>query len=91
MWGYLFEPARHRGLERSEGYLGRGEIRPQETVDNNIIIIFIKCSWVDTRWQRLFYMHTKYDIDYYLFKSGGLHEKHVVATWKVGNPLSICL
>jgi len=25
------------------------------------------------------------------FKSGGLHEKHVVATWNVGNPLSICL
>jgi len=25
------------------------------------------------------------------FKSGGLHEKHVVATWDVGNHLSICL
>jgi len=25
------------------------------------------------------------------FKSGGLHEKHVVATWNVGNHLSICL
>ena len=25
------------------------------------------------------------------FKSGGLHEKHVVATWSVGNHLSICL
>ena len=24
------------------------------------------------------------------FKSGGLHEKHVVATWNVGNHLSIC-
>jgi hypothetical protein len=24
------------------------------------------------------------------FKSGGLHEKHVVAYWKVGNHLSIC-
>ena len=24
-------------------------------------------------------------------KSGGLHEKHVVATWDVGNRLSICL
>ena len=23
-------------------------------------------------------------------KSGGLHEKHVVATWNVGNHLSIC-
>jgi len=25
------------------------------------------------------------------FKSGGLHEKHVVATWKLGNHLSIRL
>jgi len=25
------------------------------------------------------------------FKSGGLHEKHVVATWNVGNHRSICL
>ena len=24
-------------------------------------------------------------------KPGGLHEKHVVATWNVGNRLSICL
>ena len=24
------------------------------------------------------------------FKSGGPHEKHVVATWNVGNQLSIC-
>jgi len=25
------------------------------------------------------------------FKSGGLHEKHVVAPWNLGNHLSICL
>ena len=25
------------------------------------------------------------------FKSGGLHEKHVVATWNVWNGLSVCL
>ena len=25
------------------------------------------------------------------FKSGGLHEKHIVATWNLGNRLSICL
>ena len=25
------------------------------------------------------------------FKSGGLHERHVIATWKVGNYLSIRL
>ena len=25
------------------------------------------------------------------FKSGGLHEKYIVATWNVGNHLNICL
>ena len=25
------------------------------------------------------------------FKSGGLHEKHVVATWNLGNHLSVCI
>jgi len=25
------------------------------------------------------------------FKSGGLHEKHIVANWNLGNHLSICL
>jgi hypothetical protein len=30
-----------------------------------IIIIFINCKWVDTRWQWLFYVYTKCDIDYY--------------------------
>jgi hypothetical protein len=30
-----------------------------------IIIIFINCKWVDTRWQWLFYMYTECDIDYY--------------------------
>jgi len=25
------------------------------------------------------------------FKSGGPHKKHVVATWNVGNRLSVCL
>ena len=24
------------------------------------------------------------------FKSGGVHEKHVVATWNLGNHFSIC-
>jgi hypothetical protein len=30
-----------------------------------IIIIFINCKWVGTRWQWLFYMYTECDIDYY--------------------------
>ena len=30
-----------------------------------IIIIIIKCNWVVTRWQWLFYMYTKHEIGYY--------------------------
>jgi len=30
-----------------------------------IIIIFIYCNWVVTRWQWLFYMYTKLEIGYY--------------------------
>jgi len=29
-----------------------------------IIIIIINCNWVVTRWQRSFYMCTKYEIGY---------------------------
>jgi len=36
-----------------------------QRVYNNIIIIFINCNWVVTRWQWLFYMYTKYEIGYY--------------------------
>ena len=55
-------------------------------------IIFIKCNWVVTRWQWLFYMYTNVMKKVTRkFKSGGLHERHVVATWKLGNHLSIRL
>jgi hypothetical protein len=30
-----------------------------------IIIIIINCNWVDTRWQWLFCLDTKYVIGYY--------------------------
>ena len=57
-----------------------------------IIIIIINCNWVLTRWQWLFYMHTNMEKKVTRkFKSGGLHERHVVATWKLGNHLSIRL
>jgi hypothetical protein len=57
-----------------------------------IIIMFINCIWVVTRWQWLFNMYTKHENWFATkFTSGGLHEKHVVATWSLGNQLSICL
>ena len=31
---------------------------------NEILIIFINCNCVVTRWQWLFYMYTKYEIGY---------------------------
>ena len=52
-----------------------------------IIIIFINCNWVVTQWQ-LFYILQNMKLVTNKFKSGGLHEKHVVATWNVGNHLS---
>ena len=57
-------------------------------------MIFINCNWVITRWQWLYYMYTNMERKKKVirkFKSGGLHERHVVATWKLGNHLSIGL
>jgi hypothetical protein len=57
-----------------------------------IIIIIINCNWVVTRWQWLFYMYINMEKKVTReFKSGGLHEGHVVATWKLENHLSIRL
>jgi len=57
-----------------------------------ITIIYINCNWVVTGWQWLFYMYTNMKKKVTrIFKSGGLHEKHVVATWTLGNHLSIRL
>ena len=50
-----------------------------------IIIIIINCNWVVTRWLWLFYMYTNMEREKKVtreFKSGGLHERHVVATWE---------
>ena len=45
-----------------------------------IITIFINCNWVITRWQWLFYIYTNMKKRVIRkFKSGGLHERHVVA------------
>ena len=39
-----------------------------------------------TRWQWLFYIYTNMKKVTRKFKLGGLREKHVVATWKLGEP-----
>jgi len=59
--------------------------------DNNVIIYLLTAiglspggSGYFTRKQNMKLVTTK-------FKSGGLHEKHVVATWNVGNRLIVCL
>ena len=52
-----------------------------------IIIIFINCNRVITRWQWLFYMYTNMKKKVTRkFKSGGLHEKHVVANLETWEP-----
>jgi hypothetical protein len=52
-----------------------------------IIIIFINCNWVVTRWQWLFITSTKHEIGLLLNLR---REKHVVVTWNLGSHLSIC-
>jgi len=55
-----------------------------------IVIIFVYCNWVVTQWQWYFTCKQNMKLVTTKFKSGGLHEKHVVATWNFRNHLSIC-
>ena len=65
---------------------------PGITVGHWILIMFINCNWVVTRWQWLFYMYTNMKKKVTRkFNSGGLNERHVVTTLKLGNHLSIRL
>jgi hypothetical protein len=77
----------HSGITVSPGM----EEMPPLNIITKIIIIIVNCIWVVTRWLRLFYMFTNMKLFTNIFKPRGLHEKHVVATWNVGNRLSICL
>ena len=52
-----------------------------------IIIIFICCSWLSPGGSGYFTCIQNMKLVTNKFKSGGLHEKHVVATWNVGNRL----
>ena len=54
-----------------------------------IIIIFINCNWAVTRWQWSLCMYIDMQQITKKFKSGGLPEKLAVATWSLGNHLSI--
>ena len=54
-----------------------------------IIIIFINCNWVVTRGSGYFTCIQNMKSVTSKFKSGGLHEKQVVATWNLGNHLSM--
>jgi len=56
-----------------------------------IILIFINCNWVVTRGSGYFTCTQNMKLVTTKFKSGGLNEKHVVATWNLGNHLRICL
>ena len=56
-----------------------------------IIIIIINCNWVSPGGSGHFTCLQNMKLVTNKFKSGGLHEKHVVATWNLGNHLSICL
>ena len=46
-----------------------------------LIIIFIYCNWVFTRWQSFLTHIQELEAVLLKFTSGGIHEKHVVATW----------
>ena len=59
-----------------------------------MMIIIINCNWVIARWQWLYYVYTNMKKKKRVtrkFKSVGLHERQVIATWKLGNHLSIRL
>jgi hypothetical protein len=55
------------------------------------IYLFIYCNWVATRGSGYSTCKQNMKLVTTRFKSEGLHEKHVVATWNLGNHLSICL
>jgi len=53
--------------------------------NNNIYLLQLGCYPV-----AVLILHVNMKLVTTTFKSGGLHEKHVVATWNLGNYLSIC-
>jgi hypothetical protein len=58
--------------------------------NNNIYLTAIGLSPGGSGYLRV-YKYKKLIINKFTFKAGGLHEKHVVATWNLGNHLSVRL
>jgi len=56
-----FYPREGPGARRTGGF-----VCPRSSIIIIILLLllFINCNWVVTRWQRLFYMYTKYEIGY---------------------------
>ena len=52
------------------------------------IYLFITCNWVDTRWHGVVTCYISMDYEDFTlkFRYGGLHVKHVVATWNCQGP-----
>jgi len=48
--------------------LGKDAVHSDNTmfliINKTLIITFINCNWVVSRWQWLFYMYTKYEVVY---------------------------
>ena len=55
---------------------------------NNIYLLQLGCHPVAVV---ILHLYKIMKLFTYKFKSGGLHEKHIVATGNVGNRLSVCL
>ena len=62
-----------------------------ENINNNTIIYLFTAIGLLPGGSGYFTCKQNIELVTTKFKSGGLHEKHVVATWNVGNHLSICL
>ena len=56
-----------------------------------IIIYLLTAIWLSPGGSGYFTCKQNMKLVTTRFKSGGLHEKHVVTTWNVGNRLSVCL
>jgi hypothetical protein len=73
----------------------RKEIVGTKTLKDNFIKIFniylLTAIWLSPGGSGYFTGIQNMKLVTSKFKSGGLHEKHVVATWNVGIRLSVCL